>query len=145
MKENSHKITKKLAQLKKTAYLCIAFRKSTDSLAQLVEHNTFNVGVLGSSPRRITQGSQNCNGFVAFFVPVSDCQPAFSNFVIFSVRRIYRMNLPPPTKCQTTEWESNRLRMTAQRISRSNPNIPRSPRMPILNPRSILKIKSLQW
>ena len=25
-----------------------------DSLAQLVEHNTFNVGVLGSSPRRIT-------------------------------------------------------------------------------------------
>ena len=26
-----------------------------DSLAQLVEHNTFNVGVLGSSPRRITQ------------------------------------------------------------------------------------------
>ena len=27
-----------------------------DSLAQLVEHNTFNVGVLGSSPRRITEG-----------------------------------------------------------------------------------------
>ena len=26
-----------------------------DSLAQLVEHNTFNVGVLGSSPRRITK------------------------------------------------------------------------------------------
>ena len=25
-----------------------------DSLAQLVEHNTFNVGVLGSSPKRIT-------------------------------------------------------------------------------------------
>ncbi len=25
-----------------------------DSLAQPVEHNTFNVGVLGSSPRRIT-------------------------------------------------------------------------------------------
>ena len=28
--------------------------KNGDSLAQLVEHNTFNVGVLGSSPRRIT-------------------------------------------------------------------------------------------
>ena len=28
--------------------------QSHDSLAQLVEHNTFNVGVLGSSPRRIT-------------------------------------------------------------------------------------------
>ena len=26
-----------------------------DSLAQQVEHNNFNVGVLGSSPRRITQ------------------------------------------------------------------------------------------
>ncbi len=29
--------------------------KRIDSLAQQVEHNTFNVGVLGSSPRRITQ------------------------------------------------------------------------------------------
>ena len=29
--------------------------KGTDSLAQQVEHNTFNVGVLGSSPRRITR------------------------------------------------------------------------------------------
>ena len=28
---------------------------STDPLAQLVEHNTFNVGVLGSSPKRITK------------------------------------------------------------------------------------------
>ena len=26
-----------------------------DPLAQLVEHNTFNVGVLGSSPKRITK------------------------------------------------------------------------------------------
>ena len=29
----------------------------TDSVAQLVEHNTFNVGVLGSSPSGITQKS----------------------------------------------------------------------------------------
>ncbi len=29
-------------------------RKTEDSLAQLVEHNTFNVGVLGSNPKRIT-------------------------------------------------------------------------------------------
>ena len=28
---------------------------SKDPLAQLVEHNTFNVGVLGSSPKRITR------------------------------------------------------------------------------------------
>ena len=35
----------------------LAFQKQTrfDSLAQLVEHNTFNVGVLGSNPRRITK------------------------------------------------------------------------------------------
>ena len=30
-------------------------KKWFDSLAQLVEHNTFNVGVLGSNPKRITQ------------------------------------------------------------------------------------------
>ena len=29
--------------------------KRFDSLAQLVEHNTFNVGVLGSNPKRITE------------------------------------------------------------------------------------------
>ena len=29
-----------------------------DSLAQQVEHNTFNVGVLGSSPRRITENKR---------------------------------------------------------------------------------------
>ena len=28
-----------------------------DPLAQLVEHNTFNVGVLGSSPKRITKNN----------------------------------------------------------------------------------------
>ncbi len=48
----------------KKHYLCTRFSKRpvvaraqgvpTDSLAQLVEHNTFNVGVLGSSPKRIT-------------------------------------------------------------------------------------------
>ena len=29
-----------------------------DSLAQQVEHNTFNVGVLGSSPKRITKNKR---------------------------------------------------------------------------------------
>ncbi len=29
-----------------------------DSLAQLVDHNTFNVGVLGSSPKRITKAKE---------------------------------------------------------------------------------------
>ena len=38
------------------SYLCTRLTaKRFDSLAQLVEHNTFNVGVLGSNPKRITQ------------------------------------------------------------------------------------------
>ncbi len=36
-----------------------------DSLAQLVEHNTFNVGVMGSSPRRIHVKRL----YAGFFVP----------------------------------------------------------------------------
>ena len=43
----------------KSPYLCIRNSEMKcirfDSLAQLVEHNTFNVGVLGSSPKRITK------------------------------------------------------------------------------------------
>ena len=42
----------------KKSYLCTRFRKNAakvDPLAQSVEHNTFNVGVLGSSPKRITE------------------------------------------------------------------------------------------
>ena len=35
-------------------YLCALFKKRDDSVAQSVEHNTFNVGVLGSSPSGIT-------------------------------------------------------------------------------------------
>ena len=41
----------------KSLYLCTRKTKTSlleDPLAQLVEHNTFNVGVLGSSPKRIT-------------------------------------------------------------------------------------------
>ena len=41
-------------QLRKTPLIV-----NNDSLAQLVEHNTFNVGVLGSSPRRITKKVTN--------------------------------------------------------------------------------------
>jgi hypothetical protein len=45
---------------KKVHTFALAIGKNTDakridSLAQQVEHNTFNVGVLGSSPKRITQ------------------------------------------------------------------------------------------
>ena len=42
-----------------------------DSLAQLVEHNTFNVGVLGSSPRRITkERSSVMKTFTFLYIPV---------------------------------------------------------------------------
>ena len=45
-----------IADSKKNAYLCTRLTAIRfDSLAQQVEHNTFNVGVLGSSPKRITR------------------------------------------------------------------------------------------
>ena len=43
-----------------------------DSLAQLVEHNTFNVGVLGSSPKRITR-RESCSDVTLFFLCLSCC------------------------------------------------------------------------
>ena len=39
----------------------------TDSLAQLVEHNTFNVGVVGSSPTRLTEGPSPKQGGDSLF------------------------------------------------------------------------------
>ena len=40
----------------KSCTFAAAFKQiEVDPLAQLVEHNTFNVGVLGSSPKRITR------------------------------------------------------------------------------------------
>ncbi len=47
-------IYKKFWKSKLFTYICNP-KSRDDSLAQLVEHNTFNVGVLGSSPRRITR------------------------------------------------------------------------------------------
>ncbi len=53
------KITKKRENFciyQKYVYFCTRLTAiRSDSLAQQVEHNTFNVGVLGSSPRRITK------------------------------------------------------------------------------------------
>ena len=46
------------------------FAIPNDSLAQLVEHSTFNAGVLGSSPKRITE--KRLSGL--FFVAPSDQQ-----------------------------------------------------------------------
>ena len=49
-------LAQKAADNEKSSTFAPAFRKSgtVDSVAQQVEHNTFNVGVLGSSPSRVT-------------------------------------------------------------------------------------------
>ena len=46
--------------------LIYTFAAPNDSLAQLVEHSTFNAGVLGSSPKRITKQPD----FRLFFYPL---------------------------------------------------------------------------
>jgi hypothetical protein len=48
------------AKRKNSSTFATLLQKATrlDSLAQLVEHNTFNVGVLGSSPKRITENKR---------------------------------------------------------------------------------------
>ena len=55
------KIRKKMilfCNFQKSIYLCTRLTAiRSESLAQQVEHNTFNVGVLGSSPKRITRRS----------------------------------------------------------------------------------------
>ena len=53
------KIRKKMilfCKFQKSIYLCTRLTAiRSESLAQQVEHNTFNVGVLGSSPKRFTE------------------------------------------------------------------------------------------
>ena len=50
-----------------------------DSLAQLVEHNTFNVGVLGSSPKRITlkKSQETIDQFLVIFFCACTTQPLY--------------------------------------------------------------------
>ena len=57
------------AILTRDTIFALAFQKQLrfDSLAQLVEHNTFNVGVLGSSPKRITKESESYTKVTLFF------------------------------------------------------------------------------
>ena len=51
----------------KDCWHIFALLKTDDSVAQLVEHNTFNVGVLGSSPSWITKTEAKRQlGFVNF-------------------------------------------------------------------------------
>ena len=46
------------------ATFAFPLRGGEDSLAQLVEHSTFNAGVLGSSPKRITGTAASCPFFL---------------------------------------------------------------------------------
>ena len=45
----------------------VYFRTQGDPLAQQVEHNTFNVGVLGSSPKRITKTERQLSQQITVF------------------------------------------------------------------------------
>ena len=52
----SEKNSRNVCRYKKNAYLCTRLTATkVDSLAQQVEHIPFKDGVLGSSPRRITE------------------------------------------------------------------------------------------
>jgi hypothetical protein len=58
-------IGKYLAGNRKDSIFAASLRKGNDSLAQLVEHNTFNVGVLGSNPKRITEIEREFNAKIS--------------------------------------------------------------------------------
>ena len=58
MNKASKLIKKSIVFTKKSAIFAPASLLQ-DSIAQLVEHNTFNVGVLGSSPSRVTKQKTN--------------------------------------------------------------------------------------
>ena len=59
-----------------------------DPLAQLVEHNTFNVGVLGSSPKRITRERSLTSFFVsALYSHPRVLSPLRSESVSFGAER----------------------------------------------------------
>ena len=72
-KNNWNFFLRNACKLNKSNYLCTRNQEITDSqiridsLAQQVEHNTFNVGVLGSSPKRITKESESYTKVTLFF------------------------------------------------------------------------------
>ncbi len=64
-KNNWNFFLRNTCRLNKSNYLCTRNQEITDSqiridsVAQQVEHNTFNVGVLGSSPSWITENQKS--------------------------------------------------------------------------------------
>ncbi len=71
---NEKKLAEKVSDNEKSCTFAAAlapypFRGSKDdSVAQQVEHNTFNVGVLGSSPSRVTNKQKISDHGRRFFV-----------------------------------------------------------------------------
>ena len=72
-------------------YFCTPKKGGVDLVAQLVEHNTFNVGVLGSSPSGITENPPVYRGILYFHLPVcSVAYPALPYTVsLFHVAFLY--------------------------------------------------------
>ena len=66
MNKNHVKLQNIFGILKNNPTFALPIRN--DSLAQLVEHNTFNVGVLGSSPRRVTRTDSKMQVLLSVFV-----------------------------------------------------------------------------
>ena len=59
-------------------YFCSP-QKGLDSLAQLVEHSTFNAGVLGSSPKRVTRTKNHRNIVAVVFCPQYQRNPRIAS------------------------------------------------------------------
>ena len=82
----SVKKRKLFCSFKIISYLCTRFRKATnthgDPLAQSVEHNTFNVGVLGSSPKRITRKRETQVSLSCFYTPIAYLNIRFHDLII---------------------------------------------------------------
>ncbi len=61
-------------------YFCTPKKGKVDLVAQLVEHNTFNVGAQGSNPCGITQNPSRIAGGI-FCFPLSESPAIFPAFL----------------------------------------------------------------
>ena len=78
----------------------LKFRQvNIDSLAQLVEHNTFNVGVMGSSPMRVTRRISVTKSSFLFIYSHSRFLEVFLEFK--SINRFGNCKLPKQTSITT--------------------------------------------
>ena len=87
-KNNWNFFLRNTCKLNKSNYLCTRNQEITDSqiridsVAQQVEHNTFNVGVLGSSPSWITEIREQFKFIfeLFFFIPIKQTIKPDGNF-----------------------------------------------------------------